>query len=102
MLDLLHIDFVVFGVRANKSDVDYSVRIVDFYNQPIVVSLDIEHHATALDDACTPILLFHLYWIVPIVLFHFAIPRQQRFLCLWKSLPKDAQGAFRNDSHDRT
>src|SRR5229473_416531 len=99
MLYLLRIDFVVFVVRSDESDIDHAVRIVDPHNQSIVVALNIEHHATALKDACAPVLLLHLCWSVPIFLLDFAIPSLQRLFGLRKLLPEDAQGPFGDDSH---
>src|SRR5215471_9783912 len=60
ILDLLHIDSVIFSVCPDESDIEHPVRVVDLHYQPIVVSLDIKHHTTAFDDACAPILLRHL------------------------------------------
>src|SRR5690349_10167428 len=87
-------------MRTDEPHVAHAVRIVDLYNQPILVALDIEHHTAAFDDACAAVLLLHLCRLIPVFLFHFAIPSLHRLFGLRKSLPKRTQGAFRYDSHD--
>jgi hypothetical protein len=76
MLNCLHINFVVFGVRADKADVDCSIRIIDLHDQSIIVSFDVKHHPVAFDDARISKFIFDFGRVVPVFFLDFPVLRQ--------------------------
>jgi hypothetical protein len=46
------IDGVVVRVTADETNIDDSIRIVDFHNQAVVVSRNIERYSVSLKHAC--------------------------------------------------
>src|SRR5258705_2448423 len=102
MSHLLRVDPVVLGVRSHESDVDDPIRIVDLHHQPIVVALDVEHHAVAGDDARCPVLRLDLCGSIPVLLHNFAVPCEKRLLRVRVSLPKLSERLFRDDPHGKS
>lgn len=45
---LLHVDLIVFFMRADETHIYDPVRIIDLHNEPVVISFDIEHNPIPL------------------------------------------------------
>src|SRR2546426_4172190 len=99
MSHLLRVDLVVLGVRSHKPDVDHPIGVVDPHHEPVVVALDVEHHAVVADDARASVLLLDLRGGIPILLLDLAVPREQRLFRVSVLLPKLAESFLRDDPH---
>src|SRR5262245_30651958 len=100
MSHLLRVDPVVLGVRTHEPDVDDAIREVNLRREPVVVDLHVEDHAVAADYTIAPVLCLDLRRSIPMPLFDFAVPRQQRLLRCWLQLPEFAESPFRHDPHN--
>lgn len=49
-LDNDGVDLVIFGVRSDKTNKEDSCVVVDFYNESVVIALDVEDDAIAWKD----------------------------------------------------
>src|SRR5437867_3758170 len=99
MSHLLRVDRIVLSVRADKSDVDHAVRVVDLHHEPVVVALDVEHHAVVTNDARAAVLRLDLGRSLPVLLFDFPVPRKKGFLRVRISLPELPERLFSDDPH---
>src|SRR6266545_4466675 len=99
MSHLLRGDCIVLSVRADKSDVDHPVWVVDLHYQSVVVALHVEHHPVVADDARATILFFDPGWSVPVLPFDFSVPRKKRLLCIRMSLPELPERLLSDDPH---
>jgi hypothetical protein len=35
---------------ANKADINHAIRLVDFYDKPVIVAFDVKYHAVISND----------------------------------------------------
>ncbi len=56
----LHINLVILGVGADKSDIHDPIGIVDPHHQPVFVAGNVEHHPSILEDAGIAKVLLYL------------------------------------------
>src|ERR1700731_669672 len=67
-LHTLRIDAVVFLVRSEVPDHQYTCRILHQSNQPVVVGLDVENHPTTLENAGLRMGILNILWCLPLTL----------------------------------
>lgn len=48
-------------MRADKTDVDNSIWVIDLYDEAVLVATYVEHYAAALQDAGISVLSFDIY-----------------------------------------
>ena len=75
-------------MRADPGDDDDFGDVVDAHHQSILVSTDVEDHATTLQDARTPELSLQFAGRAPESVLRFLKPGSQRFLGVWMLRPK--------------
>src|SRR3990172_6438845 len=100
MLNLLCVDLVILRVRAKKPDISQLKFVPNSHNQPIGVSLDVEHDTIISKNASCPVFGFDVLGAFPSSLLHLGIPCPQRTLCIRMFLPEEFERFQRNDPHD--
>jgi hypothetical protein len=89
--NLLCVDLVVCLVGANKPDINNLEPVVNRYDQPVGVSLDIEYDTVIAKNACCPVLGLDVLWVFPSSFFRFSVLRPQRDLGVWMFLARPFQ-----------
>ena len=90
---------IVFLVGADELHIDRLVMVSNRDHQPVVVALDVEHHAAILEDARASILLLDLGGLHPRGLLGFINPRLEWLLGSWVLFPESAEKFDGNDVH---
>src|SRR5665213_1577923 len=78
----LCVDLVVFPVRADESDVNNAVGIVDPNYQPVFVSGKVENSSAVLENACCSKVPLKGCRRIPVGAGHDLIPRQNGLACI--------------------
>ena len=81
-------------MSADETHVDDMRRVVDHHNKPIVVAFYVEDHPVSSNDASVTVLLLYFRRRVPFFLLNFAIPGEQRRLCVRVLLPEFSKCFF--------
>ena len=66
--DFLQIDMVVFTVGSDKSNVQDSIRVIDVYDQSVLVTANIENDAIPLKEARMPVSALDVFRSIPLSL----------------------------------
>src|SRR3954470_24808889 len=74
----LCIDCIVLPVCADEPNVDHAIRVIDPHHKAILVTRDIEHSATVVQDARTADCSLHVRWRRPIGSPNLPEPGHQR------------------------
>jgi hypothetical protein len=56
--DLFCFDFVVFGMGADETDINHLKLVLDGYDQPVCISLDVEYDTVVAKNACRTVRSF--------------------------------------------
>src|SRR5436309_1283802 len=85
--DLPNVDLIVFLVRPDEVHEDHRKLVVDPHDEPVVVALDVEHHAIA-DNARVAVLPLYVRWRPPVLLLHLPEPGEERSFGVRESVPE--------------
>lgn len=86
-------------MRTDKSNVPNSIRVVEFDDQPILVTGDVEYNTIAAKHARISVPRLDLMRCRPICQSGFLVPSFERLLRIPVKPPEVPQGADSNDSH---
>ena len=84
---------------ADEFDVNGPEAIGDRYNEPVIVSLDIENHTPILEDAGTSVLRLDVCWLRPVRSLDFAPSSLEMLLGIRKLPPILPKNSGSNDPH---
>src|SRR6185503_17551539 len=71
MLNLRYVDLVVLGMGPEELDKNDLCRVIDCYDEPVSVALDIENHSLVTNDARSPIVTPNVFGSTPLRGFGF-------------------------------
>ena len=83
-----------------ETDINHLKLVLDGYDQPVRISLDVEYHTVVAKNACGTVRSFDGLRAAPIGSLHLCIPCPERTLGIRMPFPKGLQGLHRDNSHD--
>lgn len=98
-LNYRRVSLVIFGMGADKTDINNFVLINDHNHQPVTIAFDVEHHPVICQKTGIMMRRFDVGGSFPIGSTHAVIPDFQRYLAIGVFLSKRTQGAPADDSH---
>jgi len=87
-------------MRPDEADVDDAERVVDGDDQPVLVALDIENDPVVGYDAGTSVNILDIFRRLPLCLSSILTPGYERHFHVSMTLPKGAQRASCDDTHE--
>jgi hypothetical protein len=101
----LRIDPVVLPVRADKPDVDNAIRIIDPHHDAKLITGNIEHRATVVENARAADGSLDVRWRSPVSSLDLPVPSHQWFARVsvrGASADESLKRTERNDPHSIT
>jgi len=99
--DALCVDLIIIGMGTDMSDKNDGCVVVDFHNEAVRVSLDVEDDAIAGEDIGRGIAQPDVCWRFPLCSNSFMKPRLQGGLGIRMFFIKVAEGFSGDDSHGK-
>src|SRR5208282_1117390 len=98
----LRVDPIVLSVRTDESYIDNAIGIVDPHHDSVLVTRDVEHRSTVLQDTCVADIALNVCRSCPVELTHLLIPRESRLASvrvLWVAIEEPLKGSQSDDAH---